>query len=77
MKAVRPNKAQMKKPGAPAMAHANSHRINVVPTLFNWTSPAPSLATAPGVKFARVRSTRVELRAVLRELLDQLQDREL
>ena len=59
MKAVRPNKAQMKKPGAPAMAHANSQRINVVPTLFDWTSRASSLATAPGVKFASVQSTRV------------------
>ena len=49
----------MKKPGAPAMAHANNQRINVVPTLFHWTSPASSLATAPGVKFAPVQSTRV------------------
>ena len=59
------------------MAHANSQRINVVSTLLDWTSPTPRLATAPGVKFALVRLTRVELRALFRELLDQLQDMEL
>jgi hypothetical protein len=66
----------MKKPGAPAMAHANSQRINVVATLFGWTYQAPSLATAPGVKFALVRSTRAEFRALFHELLDQFQDME-